>query len=174
MMHMYFVKDWDIMGQVIKIVYNNVSLLYYLKTLVHMEMPILGKHMDLQFGTQWDALDLKRFFQIVQSWCFLILTVLNRIQLEFYVKMVGSLFDISYINLVFILACVNGDVKLLGGKYSNEGTVLVCYNNLWGLISDDGWSNGDAEVVCNKLGHHGGSMSHYVMLTIFSVDGFSC
>ena len=54
-------------------------------------------------------------------------------------------------------ACLNGEVKLIGGKYSNEGTVLVCYNNLWGLISDIAWSNGDARVVCRSLGHNDGS-----------------
>ena len=48
-------------------------------------------------------------------------------------------------------------MKLVGGKYSNEGTVLVCYNNLWGLISDTAWSNGDARVVCRSLGHSDGS-----------------
>ena len=48
-------------------------------------------------------------------------------------------------------------MKLIGGKYSNEGTVLVCYNNLWGLISDTAWSNGDARVVCRSLGHSDGS-----------------
>ena len=31
----------------------------------------------------------------------------------------------------------------------------VCYNNLWGLISDLGWTDGDARVVCNNLGYNG-------------------
>ncbi|XP_019849144.1 PREDICTED: deleted in malignant brain tumors 1 protein-like [Amphimedon queenslandica] len=53
-------------------------------------------------------------------------------------------------------SCSNGQLKLRGGKYFNEGTVLVCYNNMWGLISDVAWSDGDARVVCNSLGYHNG------------------
>ena len=56
-----------------------------------------------------------------------------------------------------IIACYNGNVKLYGGKHLNEGTVVVCYNNMWGLVSDSGWSNGDAKVICNQLGYGGGS-----------------
>ena len=48
-------------------------------------------------------------------------------------------------------------MRLTGGHYDNEGTVQVCYNNLWGLIRDDGWTDGDARVVCNSLGYIGGS-----------------
>ena len=53
--------------------------------------------------------------------------------------------------------CEDGDVRLVGGDYTNEGTVEVCYDNLWGLVGDTGWTNGDAKVVCNQLGHADGS-----------------
>ncbi|XP_019850477.1 PREDICTED: scavenger receptor cysteine-rich domain superfamily protein-like [Amphimedon queenslandica] len=53
-------------------------------------------------------------------------------------------------------SCSNGQLKLRGGKYFNEGTVLVCYNNMWGLISDTAWSDGDAKVVCSRLGYRNG------------------
>ena len=39
---------------------------------------------------------------------------------------------------MIIIECTNGDVRLVGGEYENEGTVEVCYNNLWGQISDNG------------------------------------
>ena len=45
----------------------------------------------------------------------------------------------------------------MGGSFENEGTIEVCFGNLWGLISDSGWSNGDAQIVCNQLGYGGGS-----------------
>ena len=54
------------------------------------------------------------------------------------------------------LDCSDGDVRLVGGEYNNEGTVEVCFNNLWGLVSDVGWNNTDALVVCNQLGYTGG------------------
>ena len=56
------------------------------------------------------------------------------------------------------LACTNGDVRLSGGHFDNEGTVEVCYSGLWGLVADSGWTNGDARVVCNQLGYTEGSM----------------
>ena len=48
----------------------------------------------------------------------------------------------------------------MGGGFENEGTVEVCFNNLWGLISDVGWTDADAKVVCNQLGHREGSELH--------------
>lgn len=48
-------------------------------------------------------------------------------------------------------------MRLVGGNFENEGTIQVCFGNLWGLISDSGWSNGDAQIVCNQLGYGGGS-----------------
>ena len=82
--------------------------------------------------------------------------------------------NILTMNMVHV-ACRNGQVKLRGGKYSNEGTVLVCYDKLWGLISDNGWSAGDAKVVCNTLGYHNGSKDHVVIddhLILYSI--YSC
>ena len=28
---------------------------------------------------------------------------------------------------------------------------------MWGLVSDSGWSKGDAKVICSQLGYSGGS-----------------
>lgn len=53
--------------------------------------------------------------------------------------------------------CSNGDVRLVGGNFENEGTVQVCYNGRWGQVSDQQWDANDARVVCNQLGYTGGS-----------------
>ena len=63
----------------------------------------------------------------------------------------------SYVMNNAHIGCENGDVRLLGGGFENEGTVEVCLNNLWGLVSDEGWTDADARVVCNQLGYTGGS-----------------
>ena len=46
---------------------------------------------------------------------------------------------------------------MVGGDFENEGTVEVCLDNLWGLIADTGWTDGDAKVVCSQLGYTVGS-----------------
>ena len=49
--------------------------------------------------------------------------------------------------------CEDGDVRLVGGTTKNEGTVEVCFDNLWGLIEEAKWSDKDAEIVCKQLGY---------------------
>ena len=48
--------------------------------------------------------------------------------------------------------CQNGDIRLGGGRHPNEGRVEFCYNNEWGTVCDDLWSNIDGNVVCRQLG----------------------
>ena len=50
-------------------------------------------------------------------------------------------------------ACMDGDVRLVGGVTYNEGTVEVCLNNAWGTICHNRWSSVDASVVCGQLGY---------------------
>jgi deleted-in-malignant-brain-tumors protein 1 len=49
--------------------------------------------------------------------------------------------------------CQDGDVRLVGGDGDgDEGTVEVCFANLWGVIGQVGWGLPDAQVVCRQLG----------------------
>ena len=48
--------------------------------------------------------------------------------------------------------CEDGDIQLVGGSSETEGTIQVCFNNQWGLISDSGWNEKNAQVVCRELG----------------------
>ena len=59
--------------------------------------------------------------------------------------------------MLFFIGCSNGDVRLIGGESDNEGTIQVCYTNMWGLISDSNWDNNDTRVICRQLGYAGGS-----------------
>ena len=49
--------------------------------------------------------------------------------------------------------CQQGDVQLVGGLGDYEGTVQVCFDNLWGLISESGWGDEDAGVICRAAGY---------------------
>ena len=44
-------------------------------------------------------------------------------------------------------------MRLVNGSKSTEGTVEVCYDNIWGLVGDGGWSESDASLICKLLGH---------------------
>ena len=52
-----------------------------------------------------------------------------------------------------LIACTNGDIRLIGGSNSYEGRVEVCNNNAWGTVCDDSWGTPDATVTCRQLGY---------------------
>ena len=63
-------------------------------------------------------------------------------------------FSLIIVNVHFtITACEEGTTRLVGGREDTEGTVEICYFNLWGLVSVIGWNDTDASVVCYELGY---------------------
>ena len=46
-------------------------------------------------------------------------------------------------------------VKLVGGGSEREGRVEIYYNNEWGSICDDHWTQVEGDVVCRELGFPG-------------------
>jgi hypothetical protein len=45
------------------------------------------------------------------------------------------------------------NIRLRGGSSAMEGRVEILYNNTWGTVCDDSWSNADAAVACFMLGY---------------------
>ena len=54
-------------------------------------------------------------------------------------------------------ACRDGEVRLVGERYSGEGRVEVCRNQEWGRVCDDSWDSSETTVVCRQLGFSGGT-----------------
>ena len=50
------------------------------------------------------------------------------------------------------LGCEEGDVRVVGGDGVSYGTVQVCIDEIWGLITDIAWDDNDAIVICKQLG----------------------
>ena len=47
--------------------------------------------------------------------------------------------------------CTDGDIRLTGGGSETEGTVEICHNQTWGMVSGLGWGEEDARVTCRQL-----------------------
>ena len=68
-----------------------------------------------------------------------------------------------------ITDCVEGEVRLVGGETDSEGTIEVCLNSVWGLITDAGWDQNDAHVVCRQLNLPIDGVCVYVSVSVYIV-----
>ena len=59
--------------------------------------------------------------------------------------------DMSDINKLFTFLFSELPIRLVGGITPGEGRLEVYYNNSWGRVCNDGWSNTEATIVCKQL-----------------------
>ena len=78
---------------------------------------------------------------------YLIMSSLNIIRCSFFSKT-------CFTNAFFAGSI---DVRLVGGQFPNVGRVEVYFNNQWGTVCSNGWSNDDARVICRQLGYPEGN-----------------
>ena len=62
----------------------------------------------------------------------------------------------------------------MGGNKEGEGTVEICNDHIWGLISDAGWNDSDAEVVCRQLGYQTQGELITIELFLYIVNLIKC
>lgn len=71
-----------------------------------------------------------------------------------------SLFDIILLHSLLYIdkndtvdtSCSTGDVRLVGGSNEYEGRVEMCYNQMWGTISQNSFYDA-SDIVCKQLEH---------------------
>jgi deleted-in-malignant-brain-tumors protein 1 len=79
----------------------------------------------------------------------------NERSIDKCVKTVGSS-TCNTVGIRCLESCDNGELRLVGGNKSSEGTVEICLENYWYLVSTVGWDDKDAQVVCRQLKYNSG------------------
>ena len=83
----------------------------------------------------------------------IILTAIMVLQLELNVIVRRYIYRHNMYIAIDSTNCSHGDIKLTGGKSSNEGDVQMCVNGTWGYICGWEWSYSNTNVVCKQLGY---------------------
>ena len=52
-----------------------------------------------------------------------------------------------------LVACSDGDIRVVGSSSELVGRVEVCIGEVWGTVCSDSWDSTDAGVVCSQLGY---------------------
>ena len=58
-----------------------------------------------------------------------------------------------FYNILLVIVCKEGEIRLRNGSTPYEGRVEICTSNSWGTICNDGWSRKDALVACKQLSY---------------------
>ena len=70
--------------------------------------------------------------------------------------------------------CENGDIRLVTsdgdtGEGVMSGRVEMCWDDRWGTVCDQNWSDNEATVVCRELGFSSSSKLHVHVLYTYNI-----
>ena len=69
--------------------------------------------------------------------------------------------------------CINGLIRLIGGRLPSEGRVEVCADQQWGTVCDDFFDSTDAGVICGQLGFSRSSEGEHTHARLNNLNTFS-
>ena len=72
---------------------------------------------------------------------------------------------LSLYSILTIVACNNGDIRLVNGSSQREGRVEVCHDNVYGTVCDNAWGLLDAQVICRYLNFSDAGIIAYLPFT---------
>ena len=115
------------------------------------------EYRSLSNGTLWYAIRLTRSLRTIKLKLTKRIAKFNYVIMSrIVIKQNSLLFPFVSINCTLVSVCNTGDVRLVGsGSNATQGTVQLCYNNMWGTVCDNGWDMSEATIVCRLLGYYG-------------------
>lgn len=67
-------------------------------------------------------------------------------------------------------SCEDGDIRLVGGSITSEGSVEICYGGHWLSVCDKEWGEHQASAICTQLGLGGeGERTNKNMTPVVSI-----
>lgn len=132
-------------------------------------LPSSAKALIPLFWMTFAVLELKEDLSIAHT--LQLTTAFTWKMLELDAKLVSQFLKIDVIMIVFVViilvhcfcsfilfnccsvvACTNGDVRIVDGDRPGRGRLELCMNGQWGTICRTGFNRPDASVACRQLG----------------------
>lgn len=62
------------------------------------------------------------------------------------------------VRVTILEQCVEGRVRLVGGRDGSAGRVELCHHGVYGTVCNETWTQQNTHVLCNQLGFYEGNI----------------